>query len=633
MKNNFLLLVALVVLAFPAQSQEVRQSKFNAPKQKSTFDHKRKVYNKSRLAKIQAVNVIWSDDFSNPLNWEIAHVTGTTGDWVVGKKYPSGLYKTDTIASPTSSNGIALFDSDKLCSGNQVANLTIKNPIDLTGHSQIKLRFFQLYRKFYDSTFVFISTDKTNWTKIVVNGDFENNDLSRYNLGLNPELVELDISSLVGNKPSVYIRFTFFSPSTLSADAGCGYSWQIDDVQIYDIPANDLVIDRALVNVGGNGSFSLIPKLQVDTARFVASYINKGLSTQNNVKLNVKVDTKSATIYDQLSEINPSIAPADSDTAVVFSPAFFPGNKKEDFLISFSVKQDEADDIAFNNDTIGVLSITDTVYARDNNILRASTVTNPGFYNPSGTILKNESKLAVLYPIISDVAMRSVSVNIDTAFSAINTSFIAEVYDEEFNLLNFSEPFYITKSSLKQLKNTDGWVTLPMLPPAGGSTSNALYSGKVYVVAVSLFEEDVNKPILINADRLTKNPVPVGMVYKAYAQSNQWGFIGEVPFIRLNVDPWPLGLEEVKEGSVTDIQNVPNPFTKSTTILYTLDKPSEVSIEVFDLTGKKLLVKNEGVQTAGKQAVSINADDFAKGVYFYTIKTVNGNITRKMVIQ
>src|SRR5687767_6685685 len=72
--------------------------------------------------------VLWSDDFTTPANWVIANEAGNSDNWVIGTNGPAGGF---AIPDITTTGNFALFDSDVLCSGNQIANLTTKNSIDL----------------------------------------------------------------------------------------------------------------------------------------------------------------------------------------------------------------------------------------------------------------------------------------------------------------------------------------------------------------------------------------------------------------------------------------------------------------------------------------------------------------------
>lgn len=95
----------------------------------------------------------------------------------------------------------------------------------------------------------------------------------------------------------------------------------------------------------------------------------------------------------------------------------------------------------------------------------------------------------------------------------------------------------------------------------------------------------------------------------------------------------PVGMPEVSNNGVKLFQNSPNPFNNETTIRYSLQKASNVSIEISDLTGRVISVIDEGHKGAGTFASTYNAGKLAAGTYFYTLKTENGNLTNRMVIK
>ncbi len=79
-------------------------------------------------------------------------------------------------------------------------------------------------------------------------------------------------------------------------------------------------------------------------------------------------------------------------------------------------------------------------------------------------------------------------------------------------------------------------------------------------------------------------------------------------------------------------QNYPNPFNPSTTISYTLDATSNVSLEVFDLMGRKVSTLVQGRQNAGEQSISFDASSLASGVYIYRLIAGGEVLTKKMVL-
>lgn len=94
------------------------------------------------------------------------------------------------------------------------------------------------------------------------------------------------------------------------------------------------------------------------------------------------------------------------------------------------------------------------------------------------------------------------------------------------------------------------------------------------------------------------------------------------------VEGGTVGVNEFVNGAKFS-QNTPNPFGTITTINYELQAASKVTLNVYDVTGKKVIEQNQGELAAGKHAVKVNAENLASGVYYYSLK-VNENTTSSM---
>ncbi len=83
-------------------------------------------------------------------------------------------------------------------------------------------------------------------------------------------------------------------------------------------------------------------------------------------------------------------------------------------------------------------------------------------------------------------------------------------------------------------------------------------------------------------------------------------------------------------------QNYPNPFNPSTIIKYNIPVESNVTIKVFDITGKEIARIIDAFQIAGNYSVDFNGENLAGGVYFYTIAAESPNkkfvSTKKMIL-
>jgi hypothetical protein len=79
-------------------------------------------------------------------------------------------------------------------------------------------------------------------------------------------------------------------------------------------------------------------------------------------------------------------------------------------------------------------------------------------------------------------------------------------------------------------------------------------------------------------------------------------------------------------------QNYPNPFNTSTLIQYSLPSPSDVTIEIYDILGRKVETLVQGEQQAGYHQVIWNVEDATSGMYFYKIQAGDYAETRKIVL-
>ena len=86
--------------------------------------------------------------------------------------------------------------------------------------------------------------------------------------------------------------------------------------------------------------------------------------------------------------------------------------------------------------------------------------------------------------------------------------------------------------------------------------------------------------------------------------------------------PYQLSLE----------QNYPNPFNPVTNIQFSIPEASEVRLELFNITGQRVMTVKDGFISAGTHMVSVDASSLSSGVYLYRLTTSTGMITRKMTL-
>lgn len=79
-------------------------------------------------------------------------------------------------------------------------------------------------------------------------------------------------------------------------------------------------------------------------------------------------------------------------------------------------------------------------------------------------------------------------------------------------------------------------------------------------------------------------------------------------------------------------QNYPNPFNPVTNIKFSLPKSGNVSLKVYDITGKQVTELVNGFKSAGSYIVDFNASHLASGVYFYRLEASEFSEVKRMVL-
>ncbi|MDZ4712535.1 MAG: S8 family serine peptidase [bacterium] len=132
------------------------------------------------------------------------------------------------------------------------------------------------------------------------------------------------------------------------------------------------------------------------------------------------------------------------------------------------------------------------------------------------------------------------------------------------------------------------------------------------------------------------SPVQVRNILRSTADSSfapnskrGWGIVNAFDAVQ-------TGLNTVAEVPVDYIlyQNYPNPFNPSTTFKFSLSKNSNVSMFLYDMTGRQVDVVLDNVfYGAGSREIKFFGDGLSSGIYFYSLIADGQKIaSRKMVL-
>jgi len=85
--------------------------------------------------------------------------------------------------------------------------------------------------------------------------------------------------------------------------------------------------------------------------------------------------------------------------------------------------------------------------------------------------------------------------------------------------------------------------------------------------------------------------------------------------------------------SIQVLQNYPNPFNPSTTFYFTIKKPGNVTLTVYNTMGQAVETLVDGYVPAGEHFIPWTANNLPSGVYYYKMQTNEYALSRKLLLQ
>jgi len=91
-----------------------------------------------------------------------------------------------------------------------------------------------------------------------------------------------------------------------------------------------------------------------------------------------------------------------------------------------------------------------------------------------------------------------------------------------------------------------------------------------------------------------------------------------------------IGTENPENFSL--YQNYPNPFNPNTRITFDIPKSEFIQLAVYDILGREAAVLVNEFKQAGRYTISFNAAELSSGIYFYTLRSGDITVTKKMIL-
>ena len=572
-----------------------------------------------------------------PTGWT-AGATSGPGTWHWANMASHAAYQIGAMVSPSSANGWMIFDSDSLGGATSTGPTPVgwlQSPAyNCSGHPYVRLNFSDYFRKFNDSCFVWVSTNPAftpgSYTVFPV---LANNSLPVNNTLPNSIVAHINISSVAANQPAVYIRYVYMGCP------GGGYQWMIDDVNLSDMDAVDVSLDKPFIayyggtNVGWN-SFGAKPARMIDTISPEIYASNLGYTAEPTT-------TVSATIYRGATSVYSNVVVQDLPVNAVDSLVDYSGvgrlysNVIGSYSVPFSTTLAGDADVSNNKDTI-LYNVTDSTWSEN---VPGTPVSGRVYVHrmPSGTTPAASFSIATQFDVVAGRVDTLSSISVAFHSSTIPGQKVGvQVYDfvpltaggswnydgsTEFKTLTAAD---ISTSGGVRYTNFVVDYSQGMIVLDGGPT------GKHYAAVVKGLNNDDTVALEIGV-----NPGPnsiVGFV-GAYDTSMNDGVATQqfgqghlpfgypsTPYIDLNFGKIPsVGITDVnKTGSI--IGNAyPDPANDIINLPITMATTTEVCIVLSNAVGQVVSKQTLSCSAGIRTTALIPTKGFPAGVYCYSV--------------
>ena len=558
---------------------------------------------------------LWEDNFNTPANWVINNSGQTAANfgWNINST-SQGWWSTAGISATGGSGGNnAELSNGNAQEGDQALDvtytMTTAQPIDIVslgGSNQVSLTFRQYGARFNDLQEIQMSTDGSTWITIGDNLDKTVLSTSGGSAYPNPDTKTINLGNILSANPApIYIRFSWttnYPASATNANVWITYGWYIDDVKLVTNSTNDLsVTSSTWGSVGLN--YAQIPITQIAPIDFSAKVFNGGVNSQANVVYTVTSGTYSGT------STPANIASLDTATLEIATP-FTPASTLGNVVVTSAISSDSLDDLPSNN-TISNISfaITNSIYARDKGTTAANSYSGSQSNGDDGFEAGN------LFDIFQNQSCKAINVRLlgGTTGTIVGTEIYAKLYE-----IDAAGDFaYITESEVLIVAATDLNTNLVM---ELNDLVN-LEAGKTYLAVVGAFGTGLKISNSGTTDPQTS--------FFLDLLDGTWYYTTSTPVVRLNFDP-TIGINETST-EISGVSIYPNPSSSSVNLEMNIATPSEVSIQVTDLSGKVVATQNLGFLPLGKNQTTIQSASFNNGLYYVTISSNGTSVTKKFI--
>ncbi len=623
MKKIYLSILA-VACAVGANAQQ--QGRLHT---KEAYGPESSVKPKPQIQVSEKATLIWDDEFDVPANWTLTNNSaGPTLDFsfetnpdIQALNVSAVPAELTPFASNSASNGF-LFVSSDAATGNGDNDgtpincfATTATPINCSAYAAVIMRFQHNYRWWQDARGVQVSNDGgTTWSDYPMTysgasgNTFPNgNPYPAGQNSLNPNMETVNITADAGSQAAVLIRFYYDD-----ADIW-GWWWAVDDVQLFEQPADDIqLLSAYFVGDDNNGiEYGMTP-----TNHLSANYVsggqvyNFGTADASNVTVDA-VYTPAITIAQA------SIATIPSDSTEFLEVTETPTLTTGVYTGVYTAQStgdalggpEFADNVYPRN-----FEVTTNIYAQDGVPNNPATTENLGLIGTGSFNGATDGLvLATEYDLKSSDMVSGIRVLLD-ANTVEGGSIYGSIKDTSLFWQNDMTSLYQSDEVVVSAADVaQGYVDILF------NQVETLNAGSYYA-AVELYSNTNTNDIFVVDDETVIQPSTASAIYIAGDQSYT---NGEALGIRLLMgDQWGAG---VNENTLDGVSVYPNPSTGIINVRNTNNAAG--TIAVYDMVGKVVYTSEMGANN------EINLSANGTGVYVVKVNSEAGSFVERVVIK
>lgn len=476
--------------------------------------------------------------------------------------------------------------------------------VDISAGDFVALEFDQFFAEWQpaetaDHLYLGVSSDGTNFTEVEISEGVGRDARP------NPEHVSWDITDEIdGTEATVYLRFRW--------EGAWNYGWQIDNVEIVDIPEKDIAIMDTWRGYSDAGmTYSQVPVAHTDTIVVAAIIRNIGHDVQNGVGFDYVVkDPTNATVASGTAAANLTLNNAEQDT-ILWSTDYVPtmlGN----YTIEWAAISTSGDDNSANDSVSDDhYEITQFTYATDYNEGSVEPIDN-------WPLLTGESYFGSLFDFQAADEVSGIDFKLTSNTVNVGEEILASIYYNDgtqwLEAWGLSTPYTVKASDI------GNWVSIPVTQGGGGVVVN---NSDLYLVMVGQYATP-SQPMFER-----QGPIAGSFIQGRDENGDNRGFFDrKAPLVRARINPAEVGIEDVAAEDKFVIY--PNPANEMINISIALTNSENTIVNVVDITGKVITSMNLGTVN-GEKNFSVSLTDLSTGVYFVEMVNADSKQVKKFV--